>query len=107
MVVDSAGKSLKAVTKQVGQLSFTRVFDAGHSVSAYAPETVYTVFQRTLQGMNVSTGKKIVDKRGSYATKGPGSSWGWKNKLPAKAPNTCMVNGKFQAKNAFDIGMIS
>jgi hypothetical protein len=35
------------VVRQHGQFSFARIFDAGHSVSAYQPDTVYQVFQQS------------------------------------------------------------
>jgi hypothetical protein len=38
--ISERGLDHGGVVKQAGLLSFTRVFDAGHSVSAYAPETV-------------------------------------------------------------------
>jgi hypothetical protein len=37
------------LVKQYGNLSFSRVFKAGHSVSAYQPETVYRVFMRAMK----------------------------------------------------------
>lgn len=85
------------VSKQFGRLSFTRVFDAGHSVSAYKPETVYRVFMRSMFGKDVATGEKEVGE--TFSTKGPSSALGWRNKLPAEPPESCMVQGKFQEKS--------
>lgn len=87
---------LQAVVKQYGQFSFTRVFDAGHSVSAYAPETVYRIFDRTINGLDVVTGTESID--GGYHTTGPTTSWQWRNTLPKPAPSTCMVEGQFQKR---------
>lgn len=85
---------LRAVTKQHGGFSFSRVLDAGHQVSAYAPETVYRIFERTLKGVDVVTGKESVGK--GYSTSGPRDSWGWRNLLPSDLPPTCMVEGEWQ-----------
>ncbi|KAI1618682.1 carboxypeptidase [Exophiala viscosa] len=83
------------VVKQYGPLSFTRVFDSGHSLSAYAPETVFRVFNRTTFGKDVVSGAKMIGP--NYHTTGPTDSWGWRNKMPANAPfdDTCIVEGKF------------
>lgn len=85
------------VVKQFGQLSFTRVFDSGHSVSAYAPEAVFRVFNRTTFDKDVVSGQKAVGD--GYHTTGPTDSWGWRNKMPAPIQNTCIVEGKFLPEN--------
>lgn len=80
------------VVRQHGKFSFARVFESGHSVSSYQPETVYRIFQRSMFGQDVATGK---DKVGSqYSSKGPASSFGIKSKLP-KSPSGCVVEGQF------------
>ena len=81
-----------AVVKQYGRLSFSRVLDAGHSVSAYAPETVYRIFERTRKRVDVVAGR--VSSVG-FASSGPGSSWGWRNRLSRDLPPTCMVEGRW------------
>lgn len=76
------------LVRQQGNVSFSRIFEAGHSVTTYQPETVYQIFQRTMFGMDVATGKTKVD--GYYSTKGPTSSWGTKNNVPRHSPqNEC------------------
>ena len=82
------------VAKQFGNFSFSRVFEAGHTVSAYQPETVYRIFMRTMFSQDVPTGQ--VNVTTGYLTKGPLDSWSWKNTLPAESPTTCMVEGSFQ-----------
>ncbi|KAK0124304.1 hypothetical protein ONS95_009275 [Cadophora gregata] len=47
------------VVRQYGNLSFSRIYDAGHSVPAYQPETAFQVFARILSGTSVSTGEII------------------------------------------------
>ncbi|KIV99359.1 uncharacterized protein PV09_08905 [Verruconis gallopava] len=58
--------------RQYGNLSFSRVYDAGHLVPAYQPETAFTIFTRVIQGTAISTGE-LIDLS-SYATTGPSSS---------------------------------
>ena len=91
----------QGVVKQYGLLSFARIFDAGHAVSAYAPEAVYRVFQRAMLGKDIATGtQQAVGK--DYHTKGPTTSWGWRNTLPADVPHTCMVEGQWTATNPWE-----
>lgn len=101
------------VVKQVGSVSFSRVFQAGHTVNAYAPATVRAIFARTIAGMDVATGAESVvssdstrrqQRQGSdlYATVGPRESQGMFNEtLPASPPQTCVVDGKFQDESAW------
>jgi hypothetical protein len=89
------------LVKQYGLLSLSRIFDSGHSVSAYAPEAVYRVFQRAMFGKDVATGKVPAIGVG-YHTTGPTTSWSWRNTLPADVPHTCMVEGKWTETNPWD-----
>ncbi|CAL3969166.1 hypothetical protein PZA11_006214 [Diplocarpon coronariae] len=57
------------VVRQYGNLSFSRIYDAGHSVPAYQPETAFQVFARIMSGTSVSTGELI--NRSLYNTTGP------------------------------------
>lgn len=82
------------VVKQHGKFSFSRVFDAGHSVSAYQPETVYRIFERAMFDRDVATGRKSSV---GYQSTGPTSSFDIKNVLPP-APSTCMVGGEYQSQ---------
>ncbi|KAM0202235.1 hypothetical protein ACHAPA_000101 [Fusarium lateritium] len=47
------------VVRQFGNLSFSRVYQAGHAVPAYQPETAFQIFARVILGTSVSTGKDI------------------------------------------------
>lgn len=96
--IDQGG--LRALVKQHGQFSFSRVMDAGHSVSAFAPETVYRIFSRTINGLDVVTGEKTVGK--NYSTSGPTDSWSWRNKLPDQPPQGCMIEGQYTSTNPLD-----
>lgn len=44
------------VVRQYGNLSFSRIYDAGHLIPAYQPETAFTVFTRIIMGSDISLG---------------------------------------------------
>lgn len=77
------------LVRQHDNLSFSRVFEAGHSVSGYQPETVYQIFMRTIFGTDVATGKRRANH--NYTTSGPVSSWDVKNVLPEPEAPKCNV----------------
>lgn len=96
-------KEWKGMTRQLGPLSFTRVFQAGHEVPSYQPQAAYEIFTRAMSGRDVATGKIAVrDKKGSYGgrrkhgngmyrTTGPTSSWHVKNEPPPMPRPRCYV----------------
>ena len=75
------------VVRQVGDFSFVRIFDAGHEAPHYQPETAYQIFNRVMSGQDVATGEVAVDEK--YASKGPESSFGIKNKKPEPRAVQC------------------
>ncbi|KAF2720463.1 putative carboxypeptidase S1 [Polychaeton citri CBS 116435] len=80
------------VVRQHGGLSFTRIFQSGHDVSVYQPETTYQIFNRAMFGKDIATGRKLAtgDSCG-YSSKGPSSSFGIKQKLPPVPPVECYI----------------
>ncbi|KAH8659941.1 Alpha/Beta hydrolase protein, partial [Xylariales sp. PMI_506] len=44
------------LVRQYGNLSFSRVFQAGHEVPYYQPETAYQIFNRVMFDLDVATG---------------------------------------------------
>jgi hypothetical protein len=58
-------------TRQHGNLSFTRVYEAGHEVPAYQPETAYKIFTRALFNQDIATGNVSTASEPDYATSGP------------------------------------
>ncbi|KAK4220858.1 Alpha/Beta hydrolase protein [Podospora fimiseda] len=79
--------------RQAGNLSFSRVFDAGHEVPWYQPETAYGIFQRVMSNTDVSTGaRSTVGKKGKcYVAPGLASVADVKNKLPAQEKSECYL----------------
>jgi hypothetical protein len=70
-------------------LSFSRIFDAGHLVPLYQPETAFTVFSRIIQGHDISMGQAVDVS--TYGTKGISNSLSHVNKIPAEPPSTCWI----------------
>lgn len=76
------------VVRQYGNLSFSRIYDAGHSVPAYQPETAFQIFARIMSGTSVSTGEVI--NRSTYNTTGPMNAT-HTNEVPASPDSTCYI----------------
>jgi carboxypeptidase C (cathepsin A) len=55
--------------RQFGNLSFARIYDSGHLIPAYQPETAFTVFTRIIEGTAISTGESV--NLSTYVTSGP------------------------------------
>jgi carboxypeptidase C (cathepsin A) len=76
------------VVRQYGNLSFSRVYDAGHAVPAYQPETAFEIFARVMSGTSVSTGEIINPSQ--YNTTGPLNATLTRT-LPDSPTNTCYL----------------
>ena len=76
------------VVRQYGNLSFSRIYDAGHSIPAYQPETAFQVFARIITGTSVSTGA-VIDLS-SFNTSGPLNAT-HTNSLPVPPSSTCWL----------------
>ncbi|KAI4861267.1 alpha/beta-hydrolase [Hypoxylon rubiginosum] len=74
--------------RQFGNLSFSRVFQAGHFVPAYQPETAFQVFARVIRGDSVSTGENV--DLSAYNTTGDSSASSSLNLPPSPEP-TCWL----------------
>ncbi|OAX82780.1 hypothetical protein ACJ72_02868 [Emergomyces africanus] len=77
--------------RQYGNFSFSRVFQAGHMVPAYQPETAFEIFSRAMFNLDIATGEvnTAIDKE--YSTKGSPTSFQIRNKPPPKPKPTCYV----------------
>lgn len=47
------------VVREYANLSFTRVYDSGHLVPAYQPETAFTIFTRIIEGTEIGLGTEV------------------------------------------------
>ncbi|ENI07222.1 hypothetical protein COCC4DRAFT_49129 [Bipolaris maydis ATCC 48331] len=74
--------------RQYGNLSFSRIYDAGHQVPYYQPEAAFAVFSRTIQGRDISTGREA--DLSTFATEGPNTS-DHKNAVPPQPDSACWI----------------
>ncbi|OCT51282.1 Carboxypeptidase S1 B [Cladophialophora carrionii] len=77
------------LVRQAGNFSFTRVFQAGHEVPAYQPETAYEIFRRALFNRDIATGTADTASNASYATEGMADTWAVKHVAPRSDPPVC------------------
>ncbi|KAK1145766.1 hypothetical protein N8T08_004007 [Aspergillus melleus] len=77
--------------RQHGNFSFTRVFQAGHEVPAYQPQTAYEIFHRALFNRDIATGKVSTAANHEYSSEGPSSTWNITNEVPANPAPTCYI----------------
>lgn len=74
--------------RQFGNLSFSRIYQAGHAVAFYQPETSFQVFARIIMGTSLSTGENV--DLSDYDTKGPANAT-HTDELPKKMKPTCYI----------------
>lgn len=79
------------MVREHGNLSFARVYQAGHAVAAYQPETVWRIFQRATARRDVATGQVDLAGNEEYATEGPGDISDVENEDPGPEENVCYV----------------
>lgn len=57
--------------RQHGNFSFVRVYQSGHLVPSYQPETAYVIFDRMIRGVSIATGEDIqISGNSVYSTTG-------------------------------------
>ncbi|KAK4223675.1 Alpha/Beta hydrolase protein [Podospora fimiseda] len=84
------GSYVGGKVRELGErLSFSRVYQAGHSVSGYQPETVYRIFERAMGRKDVATG--LEDVSGGYKTEGPASVKDVKQMAPESPESICYL----------------
>lgn len=74
--------------RQYGNLSFSRIYDAGHLIPAYQPETAFTVFTRIIMGTEISTGEPV--DLATFASTGDANAT-YSNTAPDQADPTCWL----------------
>jgi hypothetical protein len=77
--------------RQYGNLSFTRVYEAGHEVPAYQPETAYRIFQRTIFNFDIATGNISTIDNATFSTAGPEKVDDIKNEVVTLPGSQCYV----------------
>ncbi len=85
------GSYVGGQVRQHGNLSFTRVYQAGHEIPAYQPETAYRLFTRALFNRDLATGAADTAADPDYATAGPPDTWAIKNEPPPDLVRFCYV----------------
>ncbi|KAL9015030.1 MAG: hypothetical protein Q9173_000328 [Seirophora scorigena] len=76
------------VVRQYGNLSFSRIYDAGHLIPAYQPETAFTVFTRIIMGTGMSLGEPI--DLSTYSSNGTANAT-YTSRAPDSAKPTCWI----------------
>ncbi|KAH8888454.1 serine carboxypeptidase [Thozetella sp. PMI_491] len=76
-------------TRQLGNYSFTRVFQAGHEVPSYQPAAAYEIFMRATFNRDIATG--LIPVTDQLETIGPKDTWHIKNTPPEMPEPKCYV----------------
>ncbi|KAH8895308.1 alpha/beta-hydrolase [Thozetella sp. PMI_491] len=66
--IETNASYVGGVVRQYGNLSFSRVYQAGHEVPYYQPETAYQIFNRVMFNQDVATGKVAIDSPSGNST---------------------------------------
>ena len=74
--------------RQYGNLSFSRIYDAGHLIPAYQPETAFTVFTRIIMGTDISLGEAV--NLSTYTSNGTANATET-SKAPDQLEPTCWI----------------
>lgn len=77
------------MTRQHGNYSFSRVFQAGHEVPSYQPAAAYEIFMRATFNRDVATG--LLPVTDGFKTVGVKDTWHIKNKVPEMPKPRCYV----------------
>ncbi|KAI9852598.1 MAG: hypothetical protein M1838_000252 [Thelocarpon superellum] len=77
--------------RQHGNFSFSRVFESGHEVPAYQPETAYQIFMRALTNRDIASGTTSTNALPDFSTTGPPTTFQVKNAVPASPPPECYI----------------
>ncbi|KAK3327682.1 carboxypeptidase S1 [Cercophora scortea] len=92
--IKTNGMYVGGKVRQYDRFSFSRVFEAGHEVPYYQPETAFRIFARTILGLDVATGRVIVARAFGprYSTTGPSSVLNVTNAVPPAPQPECYVD---------------
>lgn len=89
------------LTRQYGNLSFTRVFQAGHMVPSYQPEASLRIFERALFNKDIATGTVDLTKTGGWSdageeaeifkSEGPRDTWWRRSEVMPVLEEECYI----------------
>ncbi|KAH9821416.1 carboxypeptidase S1 homolog-like protein A, partial [Teratosphaeria destructans] len=86
--------------RQYGNLSFSRIYDAGHFVPYFQPATAFTVFTRIIEGTEISLGQNA--NLSTYGSTGPANAT-FANAVHSFTPTqTCWVRSFNRSCSASD-----
>lgn len=77
------------LVREHGPLSFSRIYQAGHGVAGYQPETLSKLFDRVMFGRDIATGEITLSD--DFATEGPKTVYDVLNDVPDPVENICFV----------------
>ena len=92
------------VVREFGNLSFSRIYDSGHLIPAYQPETAFTVFTRIIEGVDVSLG--IPVELATFGTEGDANAT-QTNSAPPMASPTCFLRAVNETCNTDQKNMLA
>lgn len=90
--------------RQWGNFSFSRIYDAGHMIPYYQPETAFTVFTRIIDGTDISTGEPI--NLLNFTSSGPQNAT-HTNSVPAQPSSTCWIRDLNSTCSTNDVAAIA
>lgn len=79
------------LVRQHGNFSFTRVYQSGHEIPAYQPETAYQVFHRAMFDRDLATGRFSTAHDLEYTTEGMDYIWDVRGETPNPPEPVCYV----------------
>ena len=85
------GKFEAGQVRQYGNLSYIRVYQAGHAAPSYQPEASYDIFNRALFNRDVATGKVNIIKNPDYHTEGPSDTFHIRSEKPPQYKQFCYI----------------
>lgn len=70
--ISTSDKIVHGQVKQAGKFAFSRIYESGHEVPFYQPLAALEIFERTINGKDIATGK--VKPGPNYLTEGTAES---------------------------------
>lgn len=93
--------------RQYGNLSFSRVYQAGHEIPSYQPETAYRIFTRALFNKDIATGTQSTYTNGeAYASTGLNDTLSITNEPPEQPLQFCYALDPYSTCTEDQIDMV-